>query len=160
MFIAKTSAIIYLSILKVTSINGFIAKRPGMRSQILSLRSKHGETKESSVMQSGLSDVENIYFISDLHTDNVANFRWLKERCTSQTLDGTPGRNDCLIIAGDISHELSKLEDTLSTLSDNLQCHLFFIWGNHEGMFKFSLAFYVITVHIWKLLISGTLLFL
>jgi len=81
-----------------------------------------------------LDDIENIYIISDLHTDNVENLEWLRERCKNsrQSME-TPGQNDCLIIAGDISHELSKLEETFSIIVENLQCHIFFIWGNHEA---------------------------
>ena len=74
--------------------------------------------------------------------------QWLIDRCAAvgSNEDGneddcqantgsrlTPGPNDALIIAGDISHDLDIIHDTLSTIVDNLQCHTFFIPGNHEA---------------------------
>ena len=47
--------------------------------------------------------------------------------------EATPGPNDALIIAGDISHDLDVIHDTLSTITTNLQCHTFFVPGNHEA---------------------------
>jgi len=44
-----------------------------------------------------------------------------------------PGPNDALIIAGDISHKISILRETLSIIRDILKCHIFFVWGNHEA---------------------------
>lgn len=101
---------------------------PGSR-VVVSLGASHGGLNHGG----DLEDIENIYIISDLHSDNVENLKWLRERCTSRQSMKTPGRNDCLIIAGDISHELSKLEETFSIIVENLQCHVFFIWGNHEA---------------------------
>jgi predicted phosphodiesterase len=80
-----------------------------------------------------VSDIENIYVISDLHTDKIENLDWLKERCKNRRMQQTPGQNDALIIAGDISHALSKIEETFSIIKDELSCHVFFIWGNHEA---------------------------
>jgi Calcineurin-like phosphoesterase. len=80
-----------------------------------------------------MAGIENIYVISDLHTDNSANLEWLIQRCRNHEAENTPGENDCLIIAGDISHEFSKLEETLSIIIQELGCHVFFIWGNHEA---------------------------
>jgi len=63
--------------------------------------------------------------------------QWLIDRCTTgadeATSPFTPGPNDALIIAGDISHDLDVIHDTLSTITTNLQCHTFFIPGNHEA---------------------------
>ena len=107
---------------------------------------RHSDLKMSSAQPSGsfhsngIENVEHIYVISDLHTDNTGNLKWLKERCStsSSSMQGqeqkqTPGRNDALIIAGDISHEFSKIEETLNIIQESLQCHIFFIWGNHEA---------------------------
>jgi predicted phosphodiesterase len=80
-----------------------------------------------------IADIENIYVISDLHTDNSENLEWLVQRCSNHEAKNTPGKNDCLIIAGDISHEFSTLEETLSIIIKELGCHIFFIWGNHEA---------------------------
>ena len=91
------------------------------------------ESLERRWPRGDVDDIENVYVISDLHTDNLENLEWLKERCTNFNSQQTPRLNDALIIAGDISHELSKLEETLSIIIENLSCHVFFIWGNHEA---------------------------
>ena len=95
-----------------------------------------------------IDNVRRIFAISDLHTDSLENMQWLVDRCTAadgtaNENDGdnennkssrlTPGPNDALIIAGDISHDLDIIRDTLSTIVNNLQCHTFFIPGNHEA---------------------------
>jgi len=74
---------------------------------------------------------------------------WLRDRCSvSKNVNGngksgksqkdqitnpTPTENDAIIVAGDISHELSVLEETLSIIVDSLSCHVFFVFGNHEA---------------------------
>ena len=84
------------------------------------------------------SRIERIFAISDLHTDNADNLSWLVNRCQcseneNENANTTPGPNDILIIAGDISHELSKLKDTFDIILENLQCTIFFVPGNHEA---------------------------
>lgn len=100
--------------------------------ELTATRDDHSSTSSSSPSRD-IADIENIYVISDLHTDNSANLDWLVKRCSNQIVKNTPGKNDCLIIAGDISHEFSKLEETLSIIIKELGCHIFFIWGNHEA---------------------------
>lgn len=77
-----------------------------------------------------ISEVERIYCISDLHTDNVQNLQWLTESCNSPH---APKEKDCLLIAGDISHDYKILEKTLSIITESLSCHVIFVWGNHEA---------------------------
>ena len=77
-----------------------------------------------------ISEVERVYCISDLHTDNVQNLQWLKESCASPN---APKEKDCLLIAGDISHDYKILEKTLSIITESLSCHVIFVWGNHEA---------------------------
>ncbi len=101
----------------------------------------HGVTKRNLLSENSMrgeawnvttiDNVERIFAISDLHTDNVSNLEWLKILCTNVKND--IGKNDALIIAGDISHELSKLRETLSIIKQNLNCQIFFVWGNHEA---------------------------
>ena len=83
------------------------------------------------------SHIERIFAISDLHTDDVTNLSWLKDRCgemaRSENPDNTPGSNDILLIAGDISHEFSVLKETFDIITDHLQCTVFFVPGNHEA---------------------------
>jgi len=93
------------------------------------------------------SQVERIFAISDLHTDNIHNLSWLKDRCSDGAsisdisththenpyTNKTPGPKDILIVAGDISHDFSTLKKTLKILTSQLQCTVFFISGNHEA---------------------------
>lgn len=91
-------------------------------------------TLKSQNNNEALSRIEKIYVLSDLHTDNIENMKWLKNRCNSEDdPDNTPGPNDALIIAGDISHEFSVLESTIDIIQKNLKCHIFFVCGNHEA---------------------------
>ena len=96
------------------------------------------------------SHIERIFAISDLHTDYHTNLSWLQDRCRCSDIDNdiniaiskskkdndnnnTPGPNDILIIAGDISHETSVLKETLDLITTQLQCTIFFVPGNHEA---------------------------
>ncbi len=91
-----------------------------------------------------MDNIERIYAISDLHTDNVSNLDMIRDLCTKQkhqvvqngkdhNLNFGIRENDAIIIAGDISHEISKLKQTLTLIKQHLNCHIFFIWGNHEA---------------------------
>lgn len=81
---------------------------------------------------SSLDDIQRIFAISDLHTDNIDNLKWLRENC-SRSNPLAPTSKDALIIAGDISHELSKLSEAFSIIQENCDCHIFFVFGNHEA---------------------------
>lgn len=79
--------------------------------------------------------IERIFAISDLHTDDNGNLQWLREKCNPdrEQNDSVPGPNDALIIAGDISHEMDRLRETLSIIKEGLECEVFFVSGNHEA---------------------------
>lgn len=87
----------------------------------------------------GLENVRRIFAISDLHTDNVINREWLVDRCRNGAGDeergqlATPAPGDVLLLAGDISHEMSRLKEDLSIILDGLGCEVFFVFGNHEA---------------------------
>jgi len=104
-------------------------------SKRLNVVSKTNQQKSGSAC--ALEDIEKIYAISDLHMDKIQNLQWLSSQ--QNTNDGTanthniPGPNDALIVAGDISHELSVLHKTLSTIVEKFQCKVFFVFGNHEA---------------------------
>ncbi|MFK7805631.1 MAG: metallophosphoesterase [Anaerolineae bacterium] len=66
-----------------------------------------------------------IYAISDLHTDNKEN------RELIESLSKTNFKKDSLIVAGDISNNLTVIERTLQLLLDRFK-HVFFTPGNHE----------------------------
>mmetsp|Transcript_13532 Transcript_13532/g.20611 ORF Transcript_13532/g.20611 Transcript_13532/m.20611 type:complete len:461 (+) Transcript_13532:92-1474(+) len=80
-----------------------------------------------------LPNVERIFAVSDLHTDDSMNFKWLEEKCQNADTSCSPGPDDALIVAGDISHDLDQIEATLRVLKEGLQCEVFFVIGNHEA---------------------------
>ena len=83
---------------------------------------------------SGFGSIERVYCISDLHTDSPANMKRLHELCSSNSNSKCkPGKNDALIVAGDISHGFDRLEKTLNMLTSELECIVFFVPGNHEA---------------------------
>lgn len=75
-----------------------------------------------------LKHIDRVYCISDLHTDNTENMQWLREYCTSHKF----GASDLIIVAGDISHQLSILNTTLTILKQN-GANVLFVPGNHEA---------------------------
>jgi Calcineurin-like phosphoesterase len=90
-----------------------------------------------------LKGVERVYCLSDLHTDHAANLEWLRERMkrpppglTSPSLStkaqATWSSKDLLVIAGDISHSLPLLEETLECMLEP-GCQVLFVAGNHEA---------------------------
>ena len=115
-----------------------------------------------------LENIERIFAISDLHIDNFENLSWLKSMVkegvaahdaaaaatttmTSAKIEKVstsssssipfPGPRDALIVAGDVSHLLSRLEEVFrliigdddDTHERGLGCHVFFVPGNHEA---------------------------
>jgi len=66
-----------------------------------------------------------IYALSDIHLDNDGNKQWF------QKLLNYNYANDILILAGDVSDDISLLKETLITLR-GLFNQVFFVPGNHE----------------------------
>lgn len=66
-----------------------------------------------------------ILAISDLHTD------FKKNRSVLEGISDTLYQNDCLIVAGDIAHQLSIIKETLTLLRSKFK-QLFFVPGNHD----------------------------
>ena len=66
-----------------------------------------------------------IFALSDLHVDYDANARWVAD------LSALDYRDDVLILAGDVTDTLSKLEWCLGTLARRFATVLF-VPGNHE----------------------------
>lgn len=62
---------------------------------------------------------------SDLHVDYDANMAWVNELSSSEYTD------DALVLAGDISDDMGKLEIVFSTLLEKF-AHVFFVPGNHD----------------------------
>jgi len=82
-----------------------------------------------------LPHLRRVFAISDLHTDDRKNFSWLVERCSGAgpPPPESPGEGDALIVAGDISHDLDTVRETLRIIREGLGCTIFFVPGNHEA---------------------------
>eukprot|EP00668_Euglena_longa_P003819 GGOE01004479.1.p1 GENE.GGOE01004479.1~~GGOE01004479.1.p1 ORF type:complete len:345 (+),score=98.67 GGOE01004479.1:51-1085(+) len=75
-----------------------------------------------------LADLPNectVYACSDLHVDMPANREWL------QALPVCTDPNSILIVAGDVQHDVDKLEIALITLAYKY-ARVFFVPGNHD----------------------------
>ena len=80
-----------------------------------------------------LTHIDRVLCISDLHTDHVDNMRWLRDRTNSSSSSfENLTSSDLIVVAGDISHELTTLEKSLTYLLQHGSSVLF-VPGNHEG---------------------------
>lgn len=66
-----------------------------------------------------------IFAVSDLHVDYPPNMAWLRG------LDGSRYSRDAIIVAGDVTDDLDRLEEGLRILRRAF-AHVFFVPGNHE----------------------------
>jgi predicted phosphodiesterase len=75
----------------------------------------------------GSGQARAIYAISDLHTDRCENLACLR----ANEFWPADARSACAVVAGDISHRLDVLEDTLGEIASRFG-RVFFVPGNHE----------------------------
>ena len=73
--------------------------------------------------------VVQVYAISDLHTDVLANFTWLREYSEASK---AAHKNDVIVVAGDISDSIDKLRATLAVLKATFGAGVAFVPGNHD----------------------------
>lgn len=66
-----------------------------------------------------------VYAVSDIHVDFAENMEWVR------ALPHAEHARDTLLLAGDVSHDLAKLESALATLAAKF-AHVFFVPGNHD----------------------------
>ena len=66
-----------------------------------------------------------ILAVSDLHVDYPPNLNWLRG------LDSSQYRDDALLLAGDVTDDLERLEEVFRIARKSFQ-HTFFVPGNHE----------------------------
>jgi hypothetical protein len=85
--------------------------------------------RSSSLQYHHLTDITRVFCLSDLHTDNIDNMQWLREHVVSSSW--SLSRSDLVIVAGDISHELSTFSESLQILCE--KCQVLFVPGNHEA---------------------------
>lgn len=74
-----------------------------------------------------------IFILSDLHADTPENVAWLR------ALSEEAYRADALLVPGDISDSLERLELVLTLLRARF-AHLFFVPGNHELWIRYGEA--------------------
>ena len=67
-----------------------------------------------------------LFVVSDIHSDYEANMAW----CRSLA-DGGRFRRDTLIVAGDVSHSLEIVRETLAVLAAAFD-RVWFVPGNHD----------------------------
>jgi hypothetical protein len=82
-----------------------------------------------------LSHIDRVLCISDLHTDHAANMNWLKNHTDGSYFD--MGESDLIVVAGDISHELERVEESISYLQQS-GSSVMFVPGNHEAWLNSS----------------------
>lgn len=82
--------------------------------------------------------VDRVFCLSDLHTDHVDNLQWLRHRLQnpSSSLSNSAKRTnlnerDLVIVAGDISNDVSTFRESLDLLLEH--CQVLFVPGNHEA---------------------------
>jgi predicted phosphodiesterase len=75
-----------------------------------------------------LDGIDRVFCLSDLHTDHVDNMKWLSRKLSHSKL--TPSK-DLIIVAGDISHDMETLRQSMKLLLQKAQ--VLFVPGNHEA---------------------------
>ena len=66
-----------------------------------------------------------VFALSDLHVDYPQNMRWVKN------LSATDFRQDTILLAGDLTHEVKRLQETFDLFLARF-AQVFFVPGNHE----------------------------
>eukprot|EP00956_Cyclotella_meneghiniana_P009479 scaffold13120_cov22-Cyclotella_meneghiniana.AAC.3 len=75
--------------------------------------------------------IERIYLLSDLHCDYASNRNWLRSICCDDNGSKEDDDKSMILIAGDVSHNLSILEWTFVTLKCKFN-EVGFVFGNHD----------------------------
>lgn len=66
-----------------------------------------------------------VFALSDIHVDYAENMQWIRDLSRFDYQDAA------LILAGDVTHDLGRLEEALTLLEARFH-HVFFVPGNHE----------------------------
>lgn len=94
------------------------------KSLYVSLEGKEGRLRAAK-REEVTPSPPRIFAVSDLHTDYSENLDWCFK------IDGQEHQNDILLVAGDVSDNLERLEATLSALNARFGA-VFYTPGNHE----------------------------
>ena len=88
-----------------------------------------------------LDQIDRVLVISDLHVDHAENMQWLTNRTTQSSSSSSSSaqdgkiiltHSDLLVVAGDISHEHDRIEQSLQCLVQT-GASVLFVVGNHEA---------------------------
>jgi predicted phosphodiesterase len=100
----------------------------GMDDSDIPLRAPFTFHNDSGANVMHLSNVDRVLVLSDLHVDHIENLAWL----TNRTSQGDFSEKDLLVVAGDISHDLERLEQSFTLLLET-GASVLFVAGNHEA---------------------------
>lgn len=98
-----------------------------VRSHVVCSGSYQSISSENEPEVHELEGIERVLCLSDLHTDHKDNFQWLAEEVSKANLQ----KSDLVVVAGDISHQYTRFEDSLRLIAD--QAQVLFLPGNHEA---------------------------
>mmetsp|Transcript_7145 Transcript_7145/g.21789 ORF Transcript_7145/g.21789 Transcript_7145/m.21789 type:complete len:373 (-) Transcript_7145:129-1247(-) len=89
-------------------------------------RAPGGRVKKCNAVSSGVdaSPAMPIVVLSDLHVDHPKNRQIVMDMASQQ-------RDEAIVVAGDITHDLNKLEEALRSLARGYR-RVLFVCGNHE----------------------------
>ncbi|CAJ1890332.1 unnamed protein product [Cylindrotheca closterium] len=80
-----------------------------------------------------LTKIDRVLCISDLHVDHNDNMEWLANHTLADTIEGISlQESDLVVVAGDISHDLERIEQALGYLQRQ-GSSILFVPGNHEA---------------------------
>ncbi|KAL3945064.1 MAG: hypothetical protein SGBAC_000855 [Bacillariaceae sp.] len=80
-----------------------------------------------------LTTIDRVLCISDLHVDHDDNMEWLANHTLNEESEGiTLQQTDLVVVAGDISHDIDRIEQALGYLQRQ-GSSILFVPGNHEA---------------------------
>jgi predicted phosphodiesterase len=79
-----------------------------------------------------LPHINQVLCLSDLHTDHAENLAWLADRTSTTAQTSTLSNSDLIVVAGDISHDMDRLEESFELLL-RTGASVLFVPGNHEA---------------------------
>jgi predicted phosphodiesterase len=74
-----------------------------------------------------IHNITRIFCLSDLHTDNIDNMKWLERNIKNSDLS----HDDLMIVAGDICHDMKTFQHSIHIIRQ--KCQVLFVPGNHEA---------------------------
>ncbi len=118
---------LYLTVSVVTSV-AFVVHPPALP-RLSSSSSSTGLDSVNNYIH--LDHIDRVLCISDLHTDHADNMQWLANHTNSDS-PVTLNSQDLIVVAGDISHDMDRIEQSLMYLL-RTGASVMFVAGNHEA---------------------------